>query len=194
MQKLISIPQNELKSIKSKDHYIIDNVLENSLNRKVSELFLQANTCLENEDFSESLQFYDLILKIDSKNISALIDKGTTLQILGRIKLSIQCFDKALDISPNNIDALINKGSALHLNEKYLDAIACYDTALKIDKKCSMALAYKGLSLGELGNLIEAINYFKKALSVDSYCTIAQISKETAQNLLNSSNTKSKKP
>ena len=60
--------------------------------------------------------------------------------------------------------------------------------ALKIDKKCSMALAYKGLSLGELGNLSESIDYFKKALSIDKYCTIAQISKETAQNLLNSSN------
>ena len=110
---------------------------------------------MENEDFSESLQFYDLILKIDSKNIAALIDKGTTLQILGRIKSwPSECFDNALDICPNNIDALINKGSALHVDEQYLDAITCYDTALKIDKKCSMALAYKGLSLGELGNLI----------------------------------------
>ena len=116
--------------------------------------------CIEHEDFSGSLQFYDLILKIDSKNMSALIDKGTTLQILGRIKLAIRCFDKALNISPNDIDALINKGSALHLNEKYLDAIACYDAALKIDKKCSMAFAYKGLSLGELGNLSESIDLF----------------------------------
>ncbi len=48
-----------------------------------------------------------------------------------------------------------------------------------------MALAYKGLSLGELGNLSEAIDYFKKALSIDQYCTLAQISKVTAQNLLN---------
>ena len=69
-----------------------------------------------------------------------------------------------------------------------MDAISCYDEALDIDKKCSMALAYKGLSLGELGNLHESIDYFKKALSVDEYCTLAQISKETAQNLLNSSN------
>ena len=191
MQKLIS--QNELKLTTSEDHYIIDNILENSLNPEITALFLQANACLDNEDFSESIQFYDSILNIDSKNISALIDKGTTLQILGRIKSSIRCFDKALDISPNNIDALINKGSALHLEEKYLDAIVCYETALKIDKKCSMALAYKGLSLGELGNLTEAINYFKKALSVDRYCTIAQISKETAQNLLDSSNPKTKK-
>jgi len=79
------------------------------------------------------------------------------------------------------------------LEENYLEAISCYESALKIDKKCSMALAYKGLSLGELGKLSEAISYFKKALSIDKYCTLAQISKETAQNLLNSSNLKSKK-
>ena len=193
MQKLISISQNKLNSFEPEDHYIIDNILENSLNPEVSALFLQANACLEDEDFSKSIQFYNSILKIDSKNIAALIDKGTTLQILGRIKSSIRCFDKALKISPNNIDALINKGSALHLDEKYLNAIDCYDTALKIDKKCSMALAYKGLSLGELGNLHEAIDYFKRALSVDRYCTLAQISKETAQNLLNSSSPKFKK-
>ncbi|MDA8721230.1 hypothetical protein N9M35_05360, partial [Nitrosopumilus sp.] len=96
-------------------------------------------------------------------------------------------------ISPCNLDALINKGSAFHLEENYLEAISCYESALKIDKKCSMALAYKGLSLGELGKLSEAISYFKKALSIDKYCTLAQISKETAQNLLNSSNLKSKK-
>tara|TARA_B110000438_G_scaffold68329_1_gene68686 strand:- start:242 stop:808 length:567 start_codon:yes stop_codon:yes gene_type:complete len=188
MQKLIFIPPNQLKSFEFEDHYIIDNVSENLLNEEINALFLQANICVENEDFSESLKFYNLILKIDSKNISALIDKGTTLQILGRIKLAIKCFDKALDISPHNIDALINKGSALHVTEQYLDAITCYDTALNLDKKCSMALAYKGLSLGELGNISESINYFKKALSVDRYCTLAQISKETAENLLNSSN------
>ena len=193
MQKLIFIPKNKEKLSGFEDHYIINNVSEKLLNEKVDELFLKANNCIEDEDFSESLKFYDLILKIDSKNISALIDKGTTLQILGRIKLAIKCFNKALDFSPHNIDALINKGSALHLDKKYLNAIDCYDIALKIDKKCSMALAYKGLSLGELDNLPEAIDYFKRALSVDRYCTLAQISKETAQNLLNSSSPKFKK-
>ena len=193
MQKLVSIPSNDSIIFEFKDHYIIDIELDHLLNEEVDSLFLEANGCIEDENFSDALIFYDLILKIDSKNISALIDKGTTLQILGRIKSAISCFDKALDISPDNIDALINKGSALHLEENYLEAISCYESALKIDKKCSMALAYKGLSLGELGNLSEAITYFKKALSIDKYCTLAQISKETAQNLLNSSNLKSKK-
>ena len=190
MQKLISINPIDFESLISEDHYIIDNLLENLLNAEIKKLFLKANDCIEDENYSDALIFYDLILSIDSKNISALIDKGTTLQITGQIKSAICCFDNALAISPHNVDALINKGSAFHLDEKYLDAITCYELALKIDKKCSMALAYKGLSLGEMGKLSEAIMYFKKALSIDQYCTIAQISKETAQNLLNS---KSKK-
>ena len=193
MQKLISIPPNPLEPLISEDHYIIDTLLANLLNEEIGKLFLKANDCIENENFSDALPFYDLILTMDSKNILALIDKGTTLQILGQIKSAVGCFDEALTISPRNIDALINKGSALHLDEKYLEAIACYELALKIDKKCSMALAYKGLSLGEMGHLPKAIAYFKKALFIDKHCTIAQLSQETAQNLLNLSNEKSKK-
>ena len=49
-----------------------------------------------------------------------------------------------------------------------------------------MALAYKGLSLGELGKLSDAIGYFKKALSIDKHYDLAQMSKDTAQELLNS--------
>jgi len=189
MLKLVAIQQNK---ISFEDHYIIDTELDDLLNTKVDELFLKANNCIEDENFSEAIEFYNLILKIDSKNIPALIDKGVTLQILGRIKLSIRCFNKALELSPKNIDALINKGSALHLDEKYFDAIACYDEALKIDQKCSMALAYKGLSLGELDALPEAIQCFKKALSIDKHCTLAQVSKDTAQELLKSINTTKK--
>ena len=166
MLKLLSIPQNK---IQTEDHYIINNELDDLLNKELVELFLNANNCIDDENFLGAIEFYDLILKIDPKNISALIDKGVTLQILGRIKLSLRSFNKALELSPKNIDALINKGSALHLSEQYLDAIACYDEALDIDQKCSMALAYKGLSLGELGNLTESISCFKRALSIDEH-------------------------
>jgi tetratricopeptide (TPR) repeat protein len=100
--------------------------------------------------------------------------------------LAIRSYDKALDVSPDNIDVLVNKGSAFHLDKKYSDAISCYDRALKIDKKCPMALAYKGLSLAELGQLKEAIAYFKNALSIDKHYDLAQISQDTAQELLKS--------
>ena len=185
MSKLLLLCQDNFVS---EDHYIIDKIVDNMLNLEIDELFDKANSCVDDENYLGAIEFYNLILKIDPKNISALIDRGVTLQIIGRIKLSIRSFDKALELSPKNLDALINKGSALHLDEKYLDAIDCYDQALKIDKKCSMALAYKGLSLGELGDLQESIICFKKALSIDKHCTLAQISKDTAQELLKSNN------
>ena len=186
MQELISILKEEINLDICEDHYIINKILPTILNSSIEALFLQANDCIDDENFSEALTFYNLILKEDSKNIHALIDMGITLQNLGRIKLAIRSYDKALAISPDNLDVLINKGSAFHLDEKYSDAISCYDVALKIDKKCPMALAYKGLSLAELGQLKEAIDYFKNALSIDKHYDLAQISKNTAQELLKS--------
>ena len=49
-----------------------------------------------------------------------------------------------------------------------------------------MALAYKGLSLGEMGKLQDALKHFKKALYIDKHYDLANISKETAQDLLKS--------
>ncbi len=107
----------------------------------------------EDENYSDALRLYNLVLKKEPDNVSALVDKGATLQNMGRLKLAIRSYDKALAISPDNLDALLNKGATLHSDLKYQKAIGCYDAALRIDKKCAMALAYKGLSLGEMGQL-----------------------------------------
>ena len=66
MLKLLSIPQNK---IQTEDHYIINNELDDLLNKELVELFLNANNCIDDENFLEAIEFYDLILKIDPKNI-----------------------------------------------------------------------------------------------------------------------------
>ena len=70
------------------------------------------------------------------------------------------------------------------LPHKYFEAISCYNTALKIDKKNTMAIAYKGLSLGEMGNIQLSTKYFKKALSIDNDYELAQISLDTANDIM----------
>lgn len=173
-------------SIAIESDNMIDKILSNTVSDKTAKMLAQAFECIEDENYSDALKLYDLALKEDPGNVSILIDKGATLQNMGKLKLALRSYDKALDISPENLDALLNKGSTLHSDEKYLEAIECYDMALKIDKKCAMALAYKGLSLGEMGKLKEAINYFKKALSIDKHYDLANISKDIAQELLKS--------
>lgn len=187
MQELITLskPADVKKSV-CKEGYIIDKILFSTVNNEIDKMLAQAFECVEDGNYSDALRLYNLSLKQDPDNIRALIDKGVTLQNMGKLKLAVLSYDKALAISPDNIDALLNKGSTLHSAQKYLEAIACYDVALKIDKKSAMALAYKGLSLGEMGQLRDAIKYFKKALSIDKDYDLANISQKTAQKLLKS--------
>ena len=182
----IQILQPLLDNSDVKNSFIIRNVLSDIVDVNSDQLLTEAFECVEDGNYTAALKLYDLVLRHDHTNIRALVDKGVTLQNMGRIKSALTSYDKALSISPDNIDAWINKGAALHSDQKYLEAIDCYDTVLGIDKKCTMALAYKGLSLGEMDNLQEAIKYFKKALSIDKYHDLANISKQTAQDLLKS--------
>ena len=182
----IQILQPLLDNSDVKNSFIIRNVLSDIVDVNSDQLLTEAFECVEDGNYADALKLYNLVLRHDHTNIHALVDKGVTLQNMGRIKSAIISYDKALSISPDSIDAWINKGTALHSDQRYLDAIDCYDTVLGIDKKCTMALAYKGLSLGEMNNLQEAIKYFKKALSIDKYHDLANISKQTAQDLLKS--------
>ena len=170
----------------TKNQFIIEKKLSVIVSDKIDGMLGQAFECMEDGDIPAALKLYDLVLKKEPSNIRALVDKGATLQNIGKIKLAIKSYNKALSISPDNLDALLNKGAALHSDEQFHDAIKCYDKVLLIDKKSTMALAYKGLSLGELGNLQDAIKHFKKALSIDKYYDLANISKEFAQDLLKS--------
>ena len=191
MSNQVLCPQLIVDEIKNQ--FIINKIIPNSMSNTIEKMLTQAFECVEDENFSDTLKLYDLALKEDPDNVNILIDKGATLQNIGKLKLAIHSYDKALKISPDNIDALLNKGSTLHSDEQYLQAIACYDFALHIDKNCTMALAYKGLSLGEMGELQEAIKYFKKALSIDSHYDLASISKDLAQELLKSISQKKSK-
>ena len=176
-----------------KNQFIIDKMLSKTMSSKIEKILIQALECVEDGNYSDALKLYDLALREEPDNTSILVDKGATLQNMGKLKLAIRSYDKVLDIAPEHLDALLNKGAALHSDQKYLEAIECYDIALKVDKKCAMALAYKGLSLGEMGKLQDAIKYFKKALSVDKHNDLANISKDTAQELLKSIKTKKSK-
>ena len=192
--KSYAIKNDDLKIILYKWlTYIINKILSDTLSNDIDKMLVDAFEHVEDGNFDQALKLYNLVLKQEPDNISALVDKGATLQNMGKLKLAIRSYDRALSISPDNLDALLNKGAALHSAQKYQDAIDCYDLVLRIDKKSAMALAYKGLSLGEMGQLHDAIKYFKKALSIDQHYDLASISKDTAQKLLKSIREKNSK-
>ena len=177
----------------TKNQFIIDKKPSKSVGSSMEKILVRAFECAEDENYSDALKLYDLALKKEPGNVNVLVDKGATLQNMGRFKLAITYYDKALRISPDHLDALLNKGATLHSDQKYLEAIDCYDHAVRVDEKSAIALAYKGLSLGEMGNLEEAIKHFKKALAIDKHYELANVSKGLAQELLRSEKTKKSK-
>ncbi|WP_255458147.1 M48 family metallopeptidase [Nitrosarchaeum sp. AC2] len=59
------------------------------MSKELDKMMSQAYEYCEDGNFSEALKLYDLALKQDPKNINVIIDKGVTLQNLGRIKQAI---------------------------------------------------------------------------------------------------------
>ena len=91
--------------------------MSNEIDKMLNEAFEFA----EDGNYSDALRLYDLVLQKESDNINALVDKGVTLQNMGRLKLAIRSYDKALAITPNNLDALLNKGATLHSDQKQIN-------------------------------------------------------------------------
>ena len=102
-----------------KNQFIIEKKLSDIVSDKIDEMLVNAFEYTEDGDIPAALSIYDFVLKKEPSNIRALIDKGVTLQNMGKIKLAINSYNKALSISPENLDALLNKGATLHSNQKY---------------------------------------------------------------------------
>ena len=159
-------------------------ITSKALKHKLLEMLEKASKLSEDEDYDQALKYYQNILQIYSNNVTSIIDYGVTLQNLGHLRQALKMYDRVLANQPKNMNAIINKGTVLHTLRKYPEAISCYNAALKIDKKNTMAIAYKGLSLGEMGHIQLSMKYFKKALSIDNDYELAQISLDTANDIV----------
>ena len=96
------------------------------MSSKIEKMLVQAFENVEDGNYSDALKLYDLALKEEPENTGILVDKGATLQNMGKIKMAIRTYDKATCQFPLIIiDALLNKGAALHytLKKSMMNAI-----------------------------------------------------------------------
>ena len=139
----------------------------------VEDLTQKALDLLDKREYKMAIDIFEQILKIDNRNITALINKGFALSKLGKLNEAISSYDKALEISPNEVNAWIYKGEAVQGLEKYEEAVTYYDKALEINPKISRAWSGKGDVLVRLGKYEEAITRYDKALEIGPYDTYA---------------------
>ncbi|NHI04574.1 hypothetical protein DYY67_0332 [Candidatus Nitrosotalea sp. TS] len=58
-----------------------------------SSLLNEAYELCEEGEYTLALEYYDLVLYKEPHNVTALINKGVTLQNIGKVKQSIKCYD-----------------------------------------------------------------------------------------------------
>jgi tetratricopeptide (TPR) repeat protein len=120
------------------------------------------------KDFTNSLAYYERSLELNSKDATALANKGSVLFHLKRNQEALTIFNKALDIDSKNMNALIGKGVVISYLSKNEDALTWFDKALEIDARDINALRNRGIALYRLDRNEDAITWFDKVLEIDA--------------------------
>jgi len=130
----------------------------------LEELLEQADDLFEEENYHESIIYYDQVLAIDSSDIDALNGKALALDTIGKHEEAITFYDTVLAIGSSDIDALNGKALALYNLGKHEEAITYFDAVLAIDSTDDDALFGKALALEGLGKEHEAIPLLEQVI------------------------------
>lgn len=162
------IAQNLDKIEKYKSIELYDDTLKHQPDN-VDILQLKGSTLVDLCEFQGAIESYDQLLKIDTKDVQTLINKGLALLNLGYIQMqeADRLFDKVLEIDPKNVKVVNIKGHVLVVAEKYQDAIELYDKVLKIDPANVVALLNKGDCLRHIGEYKKAHDLDSEVLKID---------------------------
>ncbi|MGI0069323.1 MAG: tetratricopeptide repeat protein, partial [Nitrosopumilaceae archaeon] len=70
---------------------------------KNSSLLNEAYDLCEEGEYTLALEYYDIVLYKEPRNVTALVNKGVTLQNLRRLRQAVKCYDEALKIDGHNM-------------------------------------------------------------------------------------------
>ncbi len=93
---------------------------------------LRGKQAFEAERFSEAQIEFQKVLEAEPKNITALVNLGSTYVKLGKGSEAVKLFEEALRVQPLNINARYNLAVLLALQQKHFQAIAHLKEILKV--------------------------------------------------------------
>jgi serine/threonine protein kinase len=96
-----------------------------------------------------------------------LLNKGASLEFLGRFPEALTYFNRSLQINPRQSSALYNKGVLALKQEQYEEALAFTDESLAIDPRSFRAWSNKAAILWKLERHKEQYECCNKALAIN---------------------------
>lgn len=132
-------------------------------NKKLELYFKKAESLISLGTNGEALEILNEMLKIDSKNVYAINNKGYVLNQLGKWEEAIEIFNEIIKNDSENILALISKGHSLNGLGKYQEALDFFDKVLKIDPENTLVLDSREFALNKL-NPMRSLDIITKYL------------------------------
>ncbi len=117
--------------------------------------------------YKEAIQYYDLALEKNSKDIDALNNLGIIYKELEKYDQSLEYLEAALNLQPKRSDILYNIGNVYKALGKNDEAVRFFQKALQINPNFRFAYNNLGTVYEEQGELDRAINIYQKGLKID---------------------------
>lgn len=121
----------------------------------------------ENQQLAKALQYYNIALEIDDRNLYALNEKGCLLLKMNRILDGIETFNTALEIQPRDTNLLLNIGLAYIKLENYESALNFLSKAKKYKLDTSMLYNALGICYFHLDEMELAKENYLRAMELE---------------------------
>ena len=124
----------------------------------------------EAHDYVTCIDYCDLLLNIDSKNLTSHLIKAKCHCLLGEYDLGISAYKQAIILEPNTVSIYDELGVIMLDLTNYPEAISCFQNALKLDSSNKYLVDQLAESFYLWKKYDSALKYFKKSLSLDPNC------------------------
>jgi tetratricopeptide (TPR) repeat protein/S1-C subfamily serine protease len=117
--------------------------------------------------YTEALNSYQEVLRLDPNNFAFHVEHGDVLSNLKNYSDAIYSYSYAIQIRPNHPLAYNNRGLAYHKSKGYSYAIADYNQGIKLNPQYAEIYNNRGLTYNNLKQYPQAIADYNEAIKLN---------------------------
>ncbi|MHB1556400.1 MAG: tetratricopeptide repeat protein [Isosphaeraceae bacterium] len=128
---------------------------------------VRAIVCRDNGRFDNAFRDLDQALRLDPKNVPALIERSFLWQARNRMDLALKDVDRAVQVNPKAADAYLERGVYRYRLKDHQDALADLDHAAELGSRSIYIPLVRGSIFVERRELEDAQRAFEEAIVID---------------------------
>jgi tetratricopeptide (TPR) repeat protein len=137
------------------------------VNQSNSDYLQLAQTCLDVDDYTGTIENLNLALESDTRQDLAYKTMGYTKYLMGDKSGSIVEYNKAIKINPYYTEAYLNRADSYYQLEDYQNAATDYTEVIRLSSQNGSFYIWRGDALCRLGEYSKAILDYNEAIRIN---------------------------